>query len=135
MRDLILLFLGVAIFVSLFGVVILAQTQLEVSQIKPLMVSPIAAVERYECNASGAGTGQNSDGSSYTYSWDCTGMQSIRLVLDDGTIIGPFVGPMAVDTSDSSKWTRLPLRVPPQTLPAAKKAVPPPPSKPKITGR
>lgn len=124
-----LLFLGFA------AASLSAQTQLEVSQIKPLMVSPIAAVERYECNASGTGTGQNSNGSSYTYSWDCTGMQSIRLVLDDGTIIGPFVGPMAVDTSDSSKWTRLPLRVPPQTLPAAKKAVPPPPSKPKITGR
>ncbi len=101
MQALLLFFVSVA-----FGQ---TPTQVNGQQLKNLVISPISAVERFHCV--GSGTGTNPDGS--TYKWDCGGMQMIRLVLVDGTLLGPYVAvPADPKIVADPKWQRVPLAAP-----------------------
>jgi hypothetical protein len=92
------------VFLMLTLIVVHAQTRIDApTQIKNLNLSPIRLVERSQCIGSGTAT----DGSK----WDCTGIQMIRITLDDGTILGPYVNiPMSQQIATDSKWQSLPLK-------------------------
>lgn len=93
------------LFLLFFSICVFAQTQVPGSQVKSnlnVTVSPIASVERWTCNAFGT----NPDGSK----WDCRGFQAIRIILVDGTVIGPFaLSPIALPTAADTKWVSIPL--------------------------
>lgn len=89
------------------------QTSTSPAQSK-LQISPITSVERSKCVGSGTGTGKNQDGTTFTYTWDCDGLQLFRMTLADGTKIGPF---MAIrvspeDVMADPKWQSIPLAHP-----------------------
>ena len=93
-KYLIILFVGVLIAIG--------QTLISTSQIRNFTVSPVTSIERWECT----GSGTNTDGTN----WNCGGVGMIRLIMLDGTVIGPFVTTKAPDiiTLDG-KWQVIPI--------------------------
>lgn len=84
----------------------IAQTQADASrQLKNLnLVVPIASVQRWECSATGTTGGT---------SWDCNGMQMIKLTLTNGTVLGPYVNiPASAPEVASGDWVTIPLAAP-----------------------
>lgn len=81
----------------------LQQTKVTSAQLKDVTLSPIAAVEKWNC----VGSGPYPDGKPGT--WDCGGLQMIRLILTDGKVLGPYLLIKGQDISLDAKWTRIPL--------------------------
>ena len=82
----------------------------QTNPLKNLQVSPIASVQRWTCT----GSGTNPDGTK----WDCNGLSMIKMVLVDGTVVGPFVGVTAdAATVANRNWVPVPLTAPTPTTP------------------
>lgn len=95
--------LWLLLFAALIALIIqqaTAQTRADATmQLKKLPVSPIASVQRWECVNTG--------------NVDCVGLQMIKLVLADGTTLGPYVGVQASPTTAAlGVWQTIPLATP-----------------------
>lgn len=87
---------------AILDVLALAQTRLPASQLRDVIVSPIASFERSQCI-----------GADKTKGWDCSGLQLIRVRLVDGTQLGPYVAIAATpEMAADAKWQSVPLMPP-----------------------
>lgn len=91
------LLFSVALFLAVMCYFGTAQTKVDGVQVKNLVVSPIASIERSKCVGSGV-------------TWNCAGLQLIRLTLVDGTKIGPYVlVPATSEVSAIANWESISL--------------------------
>lgn len=107
-------FFGVTMLLAFILLMFCASGQTRIDGTQQVKNSPVVSVQRAQCV--GSGTGTNSNGT--TYSWNCGGLQLYKLILLDGTTLGPYVAiPATPQQASLALWQTLPLSAPDPTIP------------------